>query len=69
MLNMKSKDSYTKYEKTRIISARTLQIAKGAPPLIDIPKGLIDPQKIAELEWKAEVIPIDIKRDIEKKKK
>ncbi len=53
---------YTRYEKTRIISARALQIAQGAPVLIKLPKGLTDPMRIAKLEWDAGVIPIDIKR-------
>lgn len=59
---MESKDSYSKYGKTRILAARTLQIAQGAPPLVKIPKGMIDSLEIAKLEWEAEVIPIDIKR-------
>ncbi|HDD46341.1 MAG TPA: DNA-directed RNA polymerase subunit K [Candidatus Aenigmarchaeota archaeon] len=57
------KKKYTRYEKARIISARALQIAQGAPVLIKLPKGVTDPKKIAELEWEAGVIPIDIKRE------
>ena len=52
---------YTRYEKARIISARALQIAQGAPILIKLPKGMIDPKEIAKIEWNAGVIPIDIK--------
>jgi|YelNatPaOPRAMG01_1025707.scaffolds.fasta_scaffold385315_2 DNA-directed RNA polymerase subunit K len=58
---MVEKSKYTKYEKARIISARALQIAQGAPILIKVPKSVDDPVKIAELEWEAGVIPIDIK--------
>jgi len=58
---MRSKDSYTRYEKTRIIAARVLQLAQGSPPLVKVPKGITDPLEIAKLEWEAEVIPIDIK--------
>jgi len=58
---MKTKEKYTRYEKTRIISARALQIAQGSPILIKIPRGLINPTEIAKLEWEAGVIPIDIK--------
>lgn len=58
---MESKDSYTRYEKTRIISARALQIAQGGPILIKVPKGIVDPVDIAQQEWEAGVIPIDIK--------
>ena len=53
---------YTRYEKARIISTRALQIAQGAPVLVKLPKGLTDPQKIAEMEWEEDVIPIDIKK-------
>ena len=56
-----SRKKYTRYEKTRIISARALQIARGSPILTKIPKGLVDPIRIAEIEWDAGVIPIDIK--------
>ena len=58
---MKSKESYSRYEKTRILSARALQIAQGSPMLIDAPKSIIEPLEIARLEWDAGVIPIDIK--------
>jgi len=51
----------TRYEKTRIISARALQIAQGSPVLIKIPRGVSKPIEIAKLEWKAGVIPIDIR--------
>jgi len=52
---------YSKFEKTRIISARALQISQGAPVLIDIPKNTKKPLDIAILEWDAGVIPIDVK--------
>jgi len=57
-----TKTEYTRYEKARIISARALQIAQGAPILIKIPKGMIDPKEIAKIEWGSGVIPIEIKR-------
>jgi DNA-directed RNA polymerase subunit K/omega len=53
----------TRYEKTRIISARALQISQGSPVLVSIPRGLTESIKIAELEWEAGVIPIDIKAE------
>ncbi len=53
---------YTKFEKARIIGARALQISMGAPVIIDVPKGMIDPVDIATLEFENEVIPITIKR-------
>ncbi len=51
----------SRYEKTRIISARTLQISQGSPVLVKVPKGMTKPIEIAKLEWEAGVIPIDIK--------
>jgi DNA-directed RNA polymerase subunit K/omega len=58
---MKEKSKYTRYEKTRIVSSRALQIAQGSPVLISTPRNVIDPTEIAKLEWEAGVIPIDIK--------
>jgi len=55
-------EQHTRYEMTRIISARALQIAQGAPPLVKLPRGETDPIRIAELEWKEGVIPITVKR-------
>ncbi len=49
---------YTKFEKARIIGARALQLAYGAPPLIKVPEGVTDPLALAEHEFKEEVIPI-----------
>lgn len=51
----------TRYEKTRIISARALQISQGSPILVSVPKGVTKPLEIAEFEWKAGLIPINIK--------
>lgn len=57
----------TKYEKARIIGARALQIAMGAPLILklekeDFEKINYDPIKIAEREMEEEVLPITIKR-------
>lgn len=54
---------YTKYEKARIIGARALQLAYGAPPLVKVPDGMINPIDLAELEFEKQVIPITILRD------
>lgn len=54
---------YTRFEKARIIGARSLQVSLGAPVLIDIPEGMIDPVEIARLEYDREVLPITVKRD------
>ena len=62
-------ESLSRYEKTRIISARTLQISQGAPILVKVPRGVTRPMDIAEMEWNAGVIPIDIKRQEPEKDK
>lgn len=51
---------YTKYEKARIIGARALELAYGAPPLIKVPEGTVDPVRLAELEFEKGIIPITI---------
>ncbi len=50
----------TRFEKTRIISARALQISMGAPVLTKT--DLYDPKKIAKLEMESDVLPITVKR-------
>ncbi|MHC1599604.1 MAG: DNA-directed RNA polymerase subunit K [Candidatus Methanospirareceae archaeon] len=54
------RDKYTKYEKARIIGARALQIAMGAPVLIETDE--IDPINIAIEEFEKGVVPITVKR-------
>ncbi len=53
-------ESYTRYEKARIIGARALQISMGAPTLINVQKS--DPLEIALQEFAENVIPITVKR-------
>lgn len=53
-------DMLTKYEVTRIISARALQISLGAPIFIKTEK--FEPREIAIEEFKRKLIPITIKR-------
>lgn len=64
------KDKLTKYEKARLIGARSLQISMGAPTLVKLtPKMLeelkYDPLEIAKLEYEQGVIPLIMKRMIE----
>ena len=54
---------YTRFERARIIGARALQITMGAPVLIKVGKELIDPVKIAEMEFKKGVLPISVLRE------
>jgi len=51
---------YTRFEKARIIGARALQIAMGAPVLIETDKT--DPLEIAIEEFEKGVIPITVRR-------
>ncbi len=50
-----------KYEITRIISARALQLFFGAPPLVPVEKG-DNFVSLAEKELQAGVIPLTVKR-------
>jgi DNA-directed RNA polymerase subunit K len=52
--------SYTRYERARIVGARSLQISMGAPLLVKTDK--IDPLEIALEEYQKGVIPITVKR-------
>ena len=53
---------FSKFEVARIVGARSLQIAMGAPILIKRPKSVYDPIKISKLELKKGVLPITIKK-------
>lgn len=69
---MKTED-FSKYEISRILGARALQISMNAPLLIKISKeDLIkinyDALKIAEIELNSDVLPISVKRPLPKKK-
>jgi len=52
--------TYTRYERARIIGARALQVSMGAPLLIKTAK--IDPLEIALEEFTCNKIPITVKR-------
>jgi DNA-directed RNA polymerase I, II, and III subunit RPABC2 len=52
----------TRFEKTRIVGARALQISMGAPLLIEVPKEVTDPIQIALLELEKKALPITIRR-------
>ncbi|MGC9132681.1 MAG: DNA-directed RNA polymerase subunit K, partial [Candidatus Micrarchaeia archaeon] len=54
------KKNYTRYEKAKIIGIRALQIAYGAPLLIQTNE--MDPLKIAEIEFEKNLIPFVIIR-------
>lgn len=52
----------TLFEKARIVGARALQLAMGAPPLLKVPEGMTSPLKLAFLEYDKNVIPLSVIR-------
>lgn len=52
----------TRFEVTRLISARALQISLGAPPLVKIHKNET-PFDIAKAEFEKKVIPLAVVRE------
>ena len=53
----------TKFEETRLISARALQLSLGAPPLIK-PEKEISMQELAREELKEKVLPLAVLREM-----
>jgi len=63
---------FTKYEKARIVGARALQIAMGAPILIklaekDLEEIKFNPIEISKMEYNKGILPITIKRPMPRK--
>ena len=54
----------TRFEKARIVGARALQIAMGAPILIEVPKGLTSTIDLALKELEVGILPITIRRKL-----
>lgn len=66
-------ETYTKYEKARMIGSRALQISMGAPFLVKLSEKELEalaynPIEIAKLEFDKKIIPITIKRPFPMKK-
>ena len=62
----------TKYEKARLIGARALQLAMGAPLLLKVKKEEFEamnynPIEIAKMEFSKGILPLTIKRPMPKK--
>ena len=55
---------YTRFERARIVGARALQIAMGAPVLIEQPVGVVNPVDLALLEYRENIIPITVRRTV-----
>jgi len=54
----------TRFEKARIVGARALQIAMGAPILVELSKTLSNPIDIALNELEVGILPITIRRTL-----
>jgi DNA-directed RNA polymerase subunit K len=55
---------YTRFERARIVGSRALQIAMGAPVLIEAQVGSMNPVDLALLEYRENVIPITVRRTV-----
>ena len=54
----------TRFEKARIVGARSLQISMGAPILIEVTETDTNPIDIAVKELNAKTLPITIRRTL-----
>ena len=54
----------TRFERARILGARSLQLALGAPPFIKIEPKMHNPIDIATAELEQKVLPINIRRTL-----
>lgn len=54
----------TRFEKARIVGARSLQIAMGAPPFISTEGRYRGPIEIATAELEEDALPISIRRSL-----
>ena len=52
----------TRFEITRIISARALQLSLGAPALVKLSKKVIRAEDVANIELEKKVLPISVIR-------
>lgn len=54
----------TRFEKARIVGARSLQISMGAPILVEVSEGFSSPIDIALKELEIGILPITIRRTL-----
>jgi len=54
----------TRFEKARIVGARALQVAMGAPVLVEPSETLSNPIDIALRELESGILPITIRRTL-----
>ena len=58
---MSGTQHFSRYEKARIIGARALQVAYGAPVLVDTDQT--EPVLIAAEEYDADALPFTVRRE------
>ena len=63
MIKVVEKMVLTKYEKARLIGARALQLAMGAPPIVSAPKKVIGAVELARFEFDKKAIPLRVVRE------
>jgi DNA-directed RNA polymerase I, II, and III subunit RPABC2 len=54
----------TLYERTKVLSLRASQLARGAPPFIDVPEYLTNVYEVAKAELEAKRLPYILKRPL-----
>ncbi len=54
----------TRFERAKIVGARSLQLSIGAPLLIEQPKGVTSSIDLALAELKSKVLPLTIRRSL-----
>jgi DNA-directed RNA polymerase subunit K/omega len=54
----------TRFERARIVGARSLQLAMGAPPFISIEGAYRGPIDVATTELEQDALPISIRRSL-----
>lgn len=59
-------DRLTRFEVARLVGARALQVALGAPVLVKVEESLT-PIDTAKAEFKEKIIPITVKRTLPNK--
>ena len=54
----------TRFERARIVGARSLQVSLGAPILAPLTEDVVDPIDIAVVELREKVLPMTIRRTL-----
>ena len=54
----------TRFERARIVGARSLQVSLDAPILAPLPDNIVDPIDIAVVELREKVLPMTIRRTL-----